>query len=128
MNGSKAYQQYTEQNIYSATPGDLLLMLFNAELKNIKAAILFIEKKKFNEAHQRLMKAQDIMSELIASLDFTYKISDELSKLYSFVKSELMYANIKKDADRLTRILPIVTELRDTWEKAVGMHTVSASR
>lgn len=85
MNGSKAYIQYTEQNIYTASPGEILLMLYNAELKNIKTAILFIEKKRYGEAHEKLLKAQDIITELISSLDFSYKISHDLLKLYDYI-------------------------------------------
>ncbi|NLK40311.1 MAG: flagellar export chaperone FliS [Clostridiales bacterium] len=128
MVGAKAYMEYTEQSIYTSSPGDILLMLFNAELKNIKAAILFIQKNRYKEAHERLLKAQDIMTELISSLDFSYKISDDLSKLYSFIKNELIYANIHKDTDRLSQLLPIVTELRDAWDRANSMSTPLASK
>jgi flagellar biosynthetic protein FliS len=117
MNNSNAYL-YTEQSGITASPGELLMMLLNAEIKNIRIAILSIGAGKLTDAHQRLIKAQDIMDELILSLDDTYEISKELTPLYLFIKKELMSANIKKDTEKLEKLLPIVTELRDSWEKA----------
>lgn len=117
MNNSNAYL-YTEQSGITASPGELLMMLLNAEIKNIRIAILSIGAGKLTDAHQRLMKAQDIMDELILSLDDAYEISKELTPLYLFIKKELMSANIKKDTEKLEKLLPIVTELRDSWEKA----------
>ncbi len=118
MNNSNAYKLYTEQSGISATPGELLVMLFNAELKNIKIAILNIKAGKTNDAHTRLIQAQKIMDELNMSLDHTYAISKELQSLYNFIKRELVSANIKKDTEKLEKLLPLITELRDTWEQA----------
>ena len=110
--------QYTEQSGLTAKPGELLIMLFNAELKNIKIAIINIEAGNMAEAHARLIKAQDIINELIVSLDYKYEISKELSALYTFINGELISANIKKDQEKLKKLLPLITDLRDTWEQA----------
>jgi flagellar protein FliS len=118
MDNNKSYNQYTEQVVLTATPGELLIMLYNAEIKNIKAAIICIKAKNTQAAHDKLMKAQDIINELIFSLDDTSEIAKELHALYAFIKNELVLANVSKDAERLEAILPIVTDLRDTWEKA----------
>jgi len=118
MNNEKACVQYTELSGLTATPGELLIMLFNAEIKNIKKAILNINAGNIVDAHNALKKAQAIITELITSLDDKYEISKELKPLYFFIKRELITANVKKDAERLDKILPIVTELRDTWKEA----------
>ncbi len=93
-------------------------MLFNAELKNIKIAILNIKAGKTVDAHNKIIQAQKIMDELLLSLDFKYPISKELQTLYLFIKRELISANIKKDTEKLEKLLPLITELRDTWEQA----------
>jgi len=118
MNNEKACMQYTELSGMTATPGELLIMLFNAEIKNIKKAILSIQSGNIVNSHNALKKSQDIITELITSLDDKYEISKELKPLYLFIKRELITANLKKDAERLEKLLPIVTELRDTWKEA----------
>ncbi|MDF2568109.1 MAG: fliS [Oscillospiraceae bacterium] len=118
MNNTKAYLNYVEQSGMTATPGELLLMLWNAEIKNIKIAVLNIKSGNLSEAHEKLIRAQDIVDELILSLDDRYEISKNLTNLYTFIKNELVLANLKKDSERLEAILPLVTEMRDTWEQA----------
>lgn len=118
MNNTEACLQYTELSGMTATPGELLIMLFNAEIKNIKKAIICIKSRDVVNSHNCLKKAQDIITELIVSLDETYQISKELKPLYLFIKRELIAANINKDMERLEKLLPIVTELRDTWKEA----------
>ena len=118
MSDTKAYIEYTEQSLYTASPGELLVMLFNAEIKNIKSAMLYIEAKNITRSHEKLMKAQGIMTELISSLDNSYEIAKELTPLYNFIKKELIAANLSKDAAKLEEILPVVISLRDTWENA----------
>lgn len=118
MNNSTAFLQYTEQSGLTASPGELLIMLFNAEIKNIKIAILNIKAGNIAEANAKLIKAQDIINELIVSLDFRYAIAKELRTLYGFINRELIAANVKKDAGRLEQLLPLIIDLKDTWEKA----------
>lgn len=118
MNNTEACLQYTELSGMTATPGELLIMLFNAEIKNIKKAIICIKNRDVVNSHNCLKKAQDIITELIVSLDETYQISKELKPLYLFIKRELIAANINKDMEKLEKLLPIVTELRDTWKEA----------
>lgn len=118
MNNTDASLKYAQHTGITASPGELLIMLYNAEIKNIKMAILNIEMGNIPEAHLKIIKAKDIMDELIYSLDSSYSISKDLESLYNFIKSELTNANIKKDSEKLNRLLPILTDLRDTWEKA----------
>lgn len=118
MENLKISNQYAEQAILTATANELVIMLYNAEIKNIKAAILHIKAKDIQSAHEKLMKAQAIINELLFSLNDSSEIAKELKPLYAFIKSELVLANTEKDTGRLEAILPLITELRDTWEKA----------
>lgn len=121
MNNLQASQNYTDQIGVTATPEELLLLLLNAEIKNVRIAILCIEAGKVPEAHEKLTKAQSIIDELICSLNWSYEISKELASIYTFIKKELVLANVKKDAEKLKKLLPIITDMRDTWEKAYKM-------
>lgn len=114
----KASRQYMEQTLLTAAPADLLNMLMNEELKSIKIAIICIKKKSLAEAHNRLIKAQNIIDELLCSLNSDYKISEDLAAIYRFIKQQLISANIHKDIQKLEELIPIVTELCDAWKQA----------
>jgi len=110
--------EYTTESLYTASSGELIVLLYNAEIKNIKAAILFIKAKNIQKSHEKLIRAKEIIYELISSLDESYAISKELKNLYEFFLKELTAANIKKEAEILENILPLVIQLRDTWIEA----------
>jgi flagellar protein FliS len=118
VNNANAVMHYTDQAGITAAPDELLILLLNAEIKNIRRAVVSIKSKDISKAHNSLIKAQDIIDELIMSLDMSYAISNNLLSLYSFIKNQLSQANIHKDPDLLESLLPTVKELRDTWVQA----------
>ena len=112
------YQQYKSQSINTMTGGELLVMLYDELIKDVKRAELAIEAHKVDTAHSSLMHAQDIIDYLDDTLDEQYEISQELSRLYVYFKEQLVKANISKDAAPLKEVLPMLMELRDTWKQA----------
>lgn len=114
------YQQYMQNNIMLSSPDKLLLMLIDGLARFVKTARIAIEKKDTVKANENLIKAQDIVAELLSSLDMDYEISENLSKLYDFIYQRLIDANIKKDIKILEEIEPLVEDLKTTWHEALG--------
>ena len=108
---------YRRQDVLTANPVDLVVMLYDALKKNIILGRRAIAKKDTVAAHNSLMKAQEIVSELIKSLDMTYEISDELLAIYGFALRSLSDANIRKDAEPLEPVITMVDDLREAWKK-----------
>ncbi|MBS3872615.1 MAG: flagellar export chaperone FliS [Firmicutes bacterium] len=113
------YQVYQQQSVMTASPGDLTLMLFNGCLKFMGRAELALEKKDLAGAHEALLRAQDIIAELMSSLDMQYELSGNLLALYEFIYRHLVQANIKKDPSLIAEAVALVAELRDAWAEAV---------
>ncbi|MBS4054454.1 MAG: flagellar export chaperone FliS [Thermaerobacter sp.] len=113
------YQVYQQQSVMTASPGDLTLMLFNGCLKFMGRAELALGKKDLAGAHEALLRAQDIVAELMSSLDMQYEVSSNLLALYEFIYRHLVQANIKKDPSLIAEAVALVAELRDTWAEAV---------
>ena len=111
---------YRRQDILTANSVDLIVMLYDALKKNIVLGKRGIAKNDVQSAHKHLMKAQDIVSELMKSLDMNYEISDELLSIYSFALKNLADANIRKDAEPLEPVLEIVDDLRGAWAEVSG--------
>lgn len=122
MVASKGYEQYRQQTVMTASPGELVLMLYDGCIKNVKLARLFMEEKNLQESNEAFKKAQAILSELMKGLDFKYEISEQLYKLYEFLNWELINANIHKDIDKVNSSLEILTEMRDTWDQAIKIY------
>jgi len=116
-----AYQQYKEKSIQTASPEELTLMLYNGLVKFIMRAIDAVEKQKVEEAHNNIIRAQDIVREFMATLDKKYEIAVSLELLYDYMLRRLIEANTHKDAAILGEVLDMAKQLRDTWEQAMKL-------
>lgn len=114
---SNAYEKYKTQEIKMASPMALIVMLYNGCIKSLKLARLAIEKKGYEEANKCLQKSQDILAELMMSLDLKYEISGELMQIYRFIYGEIVQINVSKKTEKIEPVLNILTSLRDTWAK-----------
>jgi len=111
-------QQYKEQVVNTATPGMLIVMLFDGAIKNIKLAIKAVQEQKIEEAHNAIVKTEDIYIYLTNALDNKVPLSANLKELYSILLKRLVEANVRKDESILNEVLDFTVELRDTWRQA----------
>ena len=118
MMTANAYQQYKNQSINTMTGGELLIMLYDELIKRVKQAEMAIDSQKAENANDSLQRAQDIIQYLMATLDDQYEIAKSLRALYDFFYTQLVKANINKDAEILRELLPMLIELRSTWKEA----------
>jgi flagellar protein FliS len=119
MYTNQAFNQYRDQSVLTAGPGELVLMLYDGCLKQVRLAKLAIHPKMIEQKNTSLVKAQNIMTELMATLNFDYEISDSLYALYDYFLNELITANIDLDTKRLDNVENMLGELRDTWEQMI---------
>ena len=126
--GSNPYQQYKKNAVETATPEKLLLMLFDAAIKFLIQGQMGIEQKNFEAANKSLLRVQDIFSELITSLDMEKgaELAENLQKLYDFYRSEVIQANISKDANRLGSVLEFLHLYRSVWAEAANISRQAA--
>jgi flagellar protein FliS len=116
------YQQYQQNSIMTASPGELILMLYDGAIKFIKQAKVYIDEKDMQKANNAILKAEDIVAELMADLDPDYDISHDLYSLYEFINDCLVRANIKKDKELLDQSLDLINDMRQTWAQVVKQH------
>lgn len=116
---NKAYDQYKQNSIFTASPEELTLMLYNGLIRFIMQAQKAIGDSDIEKAHVSITRAQDILQEFQASLDKQYEVSQSLALLYDYMNRRLTDANLKKDKDILEEVLGFAKELRDTWAMAM---------
>jgi len=110
---------YKNQQILTAAPEDLVLMLYNGALRFIKESMLALDEKNMVKSHKANMRAQAIVDELRYTLDMQYEIAKKLSALYEYIKYRLVDSNMKKEKNGLEEAYNMITELRDTWSTAI---------
>jgi len=106
---------YRRQDILTANSVDLVVMLYDALKKNLVLGKRSIMKMDMSNSHKYLMRAQEVVTALIGSLDMNYQISGDLLSLYEFILLTTGQANIDKEAEPLEPIIEIVDELRSAW-------------
>ncbi len=118
---SYGYGAYKKTAVSTASKEQILLMLYQAAIKNCKKAIEAIEQKQIAKKGEYIGKLQDIVIELNNSLDFEVggEIAKELSSLYDYMLFSSTQANIKIDAEPLQGCLSVLNTLYDGWSEAI---------
>lgn len=120
MLANNPYSQYQQTQIETASPERLLLMLYDGAIRFANTAKKALEDKDFNTANTNCLKVQNILNELMVTLDM--KVGGELAKnlfdLYDFMTRQTVQANISKNAQLLTGVLDILKDLREAWMQA----------
>lgn len=115
----KQFETYQQNAVLTASPGELTLMLYNGCLKFLNQAKKAVQDKNIEAKHINLSKAQNIISELIVTLNFDYPISKDMRRLYDYMNRRLMEANIKNDTEIIIEVEGLVTEFRDAWKEVI---------
>jgi flagellar protein FliS len=114
------YQQYQQQQVFSAPPDKLLLMLYDGAIRACLQAKTALEKKNNEESHNLITKAEEIIVELMTTLNMDYEIANNLYSLYDYMYRRLIEANVQKDVSILDEVLTFLKELRQTWAEAAA--------
>ena len=115
---AQVYSQYRKTSVETTTPTKLLLMLYDGALNSLRSAAKAVDEKDMNIVHDQLIKVQDIVIELIATLNMDYDISHQLYALYDYMYRRLVEANTAKDKAIIEEIYQFLSELRDTFAQA----------
>jgi flagellar protein FliS len=103
---------YKKTSVETASKEQILLMLYQAAIKNTKKAIEAIEQKNLAKKGEYIGKMQDIIVELSNSLDFEVggDVAKELASLYDYILYSSTQANIKIDKTHLEGIKQIKSQ------------------
>ena len=119
--------KYMENTVQNATPAQLLIMLIDGATRFCKMGISAIEQKNHAEANLNLRKVQDIVSELIITLDRKSSIADGLLRLYEYFNFRLTEANIQKKVEPAQEVLGYLLEMKEVWIQAAKISLAGTS-
>lgn len=121
MIANKGYAAYANNKIMTASPAELTLMLYEGAIKFCNIAIAAVEQKDIQKAHNNIIKTQNIIEEFQATLNHKYEVAKDFDSVYSYLKTRLIEANIKKDAEILEEVLQHLRTMRDTWKEVMRL-------
>ncbi|WP_242828975.1 flagellar export chaperone FliS [Catonella morbi] len=122
---TNAASLYQGAAINTASPAELTLMLYNGAIKFCNLALIGMEEEDIMKAHNNLMKAQRIIRELQATLNFKYEVSKDFDLIYTRILNSLLAANIKKDTDKLNEALEDIRGIRDVWTQVMKVAKIA---
>jgi flagellar protein FliS len=119
MNHAYAKDVYRNNQVTTAPQKKLIIMLYDGAIRNLKLAEIAMENKDIEKINTHLIKAQDIIMELMTTLNFEAggDIAKNLYQLYDYMFFRLVRANIDKNIDYVKEVKKYMEELRDAWEQ-----------
>lgn len=116
------YAAYERNSVATAAPGEITLMLYNGCLKFIRQAKTAIEQANIAEKNTNLQKAQNIITELMITLNMDLEVSKNMAIMYEYINHRLLEANLKNDLEILNEVETLVTDFRDTWKQVIQVN------
>lgn len=114
-----AYAQYNNSKILTASPAELTLMLYEGAIKFCNIAIMAIEKKDIQKAHNNIVKVENIVNYLQSTLNMKYPVAQDFDRIYVYLQQRLLQANMKKDPEILNEVCEHLRSVRDTWKEVM---------
>ena len=117
-NTARRYQQIQST---TATPGELLLALYDGLFRFLRAAKLCFENNQPAKAREYLSKSYAIISELYIALDYSQapELCAQLESVYSYCMGHIVQCNLKSNPANIDDLIRVLTPLKDAWAVAV---------
>lgn len=116
---------YANQNAYKAneistvSQTRLIVMLYDGAIRFLKIASENMTPRKYDLVNNNIIKAQDIITELMVSLNMEEgkEVSNNLLSIYVYMKKRLLEANMKKDTAILKEVMELLSDLKTAWDE-----------
>jgi flagellar protein FliS len=114
---------YRKTATTTASPGELVLMLYDGALRFMAAAELGFQEEHFarqnEQIHNNILRTQAIITELQATLNMEKggEFSQNLYRLYDFMQDHLTQANREKNIEKIRVVAGFMQDIRDAWSQ-----------
>lgn len=123
------HSEYQSQAATTASPAQLVLMLYDGALGRLDVATEAIAAQRLEMAHTSLVKAQAIVDELNLTLDVDQggRMAENLREVYLYCSGRLIDANVGKDPVVIAEVARLLQGLRDAWNEACVLGPVTVA-
>lgn len=118
---NKYIKQYQTNNITTATPEKLMILLFDGAIQYLQKARIAIEEKNFKERSVNIESSRKIIRELMRTIDLENgnDVSKSLFRLYNRMATKLIKANVQRSVNLVDEVLEDLTNIRWGFQKAI---------
>ena len=120
MNGNQYFAgRYQEVGVNTSTPVHLVVMLYDAAIRSLDEARVYMELKDISGRSRSINKCSAIISELQSSLNLSEggEIATSLNRLYDYVKMTLLRAGMEQNPALLVEVSGLLESLHSAWKQ-----------
>jgi flagellar protein FliS len=112
------HQSYAQSQVATSSPSELVVLLYRGAVRFAAKARLHIQNGRLEPAHQELIRAQQIVLQLMGALRPSERSADaDLYALHNYIYEVLYRANRYKDVAAVDEALKHLRTQLDTWEQ-----------
>lgn len=122
---NKYIKQYQANNITTATPEKLMIMLFDGAVQFLQKAKMAIDEKNLQERANNIESARKIIRELMRTIDLENgnDVAKSLFKLYNKMAMKLIKANVSRNQNLIDEVIEDLSNIRWGFQKAVEIQS-----
>jgi flagellar protein FliS len=127
---SNVNDRYLETRVMSASPLELVRMLYDAAQQAVRDARRHLAAGDIAARSGRIFRAIEVLAELSGSLDRGRggEIARQLAELYDYMQRRLIDANIRQTDEPLAEVLGLLEMLSSAWQEAAAGPAAEPSR
>jgi len=128
-NGSILTQRYQQTSVNTATPEQLVVMLYEGAIQALKKAVAAIEQNDLEQKRTSVDRTLGLIQHLQNTLDMERggEIAADLDRLYTYMTSRIMEASTTLDAAPLREVIKLVSPLMEAWKEVARKKQESLS-
>jgi flagellar protein FliS len=134
MNRHQLWNSYRQISAQTASPGQLVLMLYDGALRFLEKSLGGFGMEdpiEFNQTiSNNVIRAQAIIGELNSTLNMQQggQLAYTLRRLYVYMDDRLMESNLRKSPEGIRDTIRRLTILRDAWQEMLHQRTTESAR
>ncbi len=123
--GDSFKSSYQENQVYTASREELILMLYEGALKFIRFSLIALEEQDVPQIGFNILRAQKIVHylDMCLNMEAGKAIAENLSRLYDYINQKLFEGQQKKDAEAIKEAAKIIETLKEAWQTGVVNRT-----
>jgi flagellar secretion chaperone FliS len=117
QNALEAKLTYRENAVRSATPIELVVILFDAALDDMRRADAAIRASDVEERARAIRHAMVILQQLQGTLDFEKggQVARQFEQFYNLIRAKLLESQLRNSTELMQQQIQFMAEVRDCW-------------
>ena len=119
-NTLEAKLAYRENAVRGATPIELVVILFDAAIDDMRRAVTAIKASDIEQRATAVSHAMLVLQQLQGTLDFEKgeHVARQFEQFYNLVRAKLLESQMRNSPEMMQQQIRFMSEVRDCWVEA----------